>query len=506
MLDSGRMANAGGRWARTCALLLLACCTGEQRPVTQVVVVVDSDLVVGQTLMRVEIAVQTEDGARTVGSPFPFELTDRASALKGKHTLPLSFGIVRPEGGSDRFRVVVSGFGPDAEGRLKRIVETTALAAFRTGRTMQLNAFLRDVCVGRACEEQGDGEEWFCYPWPEQGIAAGDCGPLPAPKLVEIIPGEVESRLGGDGDSDPPSRLRREPPADGQDDPGDGKGPPGNADAGPSGVNWSDTFSQGDGDGDGDRSTGSGADPGDDKGPQPLQEPIPPPTHTGLDGGVRAPADDPKTEANGGPDPPDAGTNSNRPEGDPMTREDPQATCPEGCEHGPCGSDGCPWGSCDKCPMPQCGDGVCNGSETMHSCCQDCGCSGTDVCEHNACSPPCAETPFRLELAPDFRTEILDTWRCGYVEAVPRAFLVGASDDWYLPPHEALEFELEYGYDYNGELDCCYLDDSGDECLALLDECTDDHGVKVGCVCRRVPITLSANSCSLQVVTLCGRD
>src|SRR5881394_524776 len=35
-----------------------------------------------------------------------------------------------------------------------------------------------------------------------------------------------------------------------------------------------------------------------------------------------------------------------------------------------------------------CGDGVCDGSETSAACCQDCGCTGGNVCSANRCQSP----------------------------------------------------------------------------------------------------------------------
>jgi hypothetical protein len=144
---------------------LCACSSGKTTPATQAIVTVDSDIAVAADLARVETEVFDEQGKRVDHHTFKLAARDPGS---DEVALPFSFGVVKR--GSERFQLVVTGYGPNADDAL---VAYTGNVAFQNGKTLTLNVFLSALCSGSACD---DGET--CYAAAQGGTAAGDCGPI----------------------------------------------------------------------------------------------------------------------------------------------------------------------------------------------------------------------------------------------------------------------------------------------------------------------------------------
>lgn len=171
-------------WLSAGWLMLGLACGDAETPATQVLVVVYSDLALGEQLSRIEASVQSADGVRTVSAPFPFALAVDEERPEGKYSLPLSFGILKPPGGANTFRVVITGFGPlGPEGSEVEVIEQKAIASFQQQRTLRLTVFLGSVCLQKACDA-----DVACYPTAEHEIDAGACGPLQAPALDRVEP------------------------------------------------------------------------------------------------------------------------------------------------------------------------------------------------------------------------------------------------------------------------------------------------------------------------------
>lgn len=212
--------------------VLLASCSEAETAATQVLVVIHSDLELGAQLSRIEAIVQSTDGTRTASAPFPFALAPREEHREGTYSLPLSFGIAKPAGGADSFRVAITGYGPlGPDGSEVEVIEQKAIASFQSQRTLRLTVFLGSVCLRKSCE----GDDVACFAEPATGIRAGDCGPVQEPALEPVrpraelddVPGVSEGPEAGQGvdagPADPPERDGGPGPADsGADDPGPG--------------------------------------------------------------------------------------------------------------------------------------------------------------------------------------------------------------------------------------------------------------------------------------------
>jgi hypothetical protein len=184
------------------ALLLLGLCgaCASEIPATEVIVVVYSDLEVGETLTSLKVWVEAADGAPISESPFPFALTKETTS-KGEFTLPLSFGISKPKDGLNRFRVTVAGYGPlGAKGEEIKLIEQVAVASFEDRRTLRMTVFLGSVCLRKSCGRPDEG--LVCYPEPSDAIAAGACGPVPTAAVERVEPkDELIGIVGADGES-----------------------------------------------------------------------------------------------------------------------------------------------------------------------------------------------------------------------------------------------------------------------------------------------------------------
>jgi len=165
-----------------------ACASTTTVPTTEVLVVVNSDLKLGVQLTRLQVSVQTEDGAQTVATPFPIALTPDADAGVGKSALPLSFAITKPRDGTPSFRVLVAGYGPLGLGGSETLViEQKAIASFQDQRSLRLHVFLGSVCFQKGCGAAA-GADLVCYPTSMASTPAGACGPVTSPALEQVEP------------------------------------------------------------------------------------------------------------------------------------------------------------------------------------------------------------------------------------------------------------------------------------------------------------------------------
>lgn len=170
---------------------LLACASDEIVPITQVMVVVNSDL--AELLQQVTVDVQDEAGARTQdhrsftlapGKPGPGELA-----------LPFSFSLVEAsENPAPRFRLVVTGWsGLGSAEEPDMVVRQTSIASFRADLTVRLTVFLGSACLRKFC---GDVPDQTCCPETTDDISAGDCGEVhPQDDLAVVTPGKEQNEV-----------------------------------------------------------------------------------------------------------------------------------------------------------------------------------------------------------------------------------------------------------------------------------------------------------------------
>jgi hypothetical protein len=120
-----------------CSFALLACSGSASGPLTEIVVVVDTDLAVPSQVKSLRVVARGPDGAsKMVSGP-----------LTGPNaiTLPLSFGATAP--GSGAFSVTATGVGPSDSPVIVRDVVT----AFVEGERRILHIVLGADCYQRAC-------------------------------------------------------------------------------------------------------------------------------------------------------------------------------------------------------------------------------------------------------------------------------------------------------------------------------------------------------------------
>jgi hypothetical protein len=141
--------------AAALGLALCACSDGR----TQILIEVDSELLVPDRLDEIAIAAEGPDGR-----------TQRASARLGPGELPLprTLGMVHEDGPLGPYTVTVTGRRAEAE-----VVRRTGTLTFQAGRTLVWRVTLLEACVGVSCEAG-------------QTCAAGGC------RSAEVLPGELD--------------------------------------------------------------------------------------------------------------------------------------------------------------------------------------------------------------------------------------------------------------------------------------------------------------------------
>lgn len=154
-------------------LLVLLCAACENSmAATEVLVSINSDLRLGDQLVRVDVEVFAADG-----TGLPLQQASFALAAQGGsrvYRLPLSFSIVPSTQQDTRgFRVVVTGIGNLPDGSLGPVVEQQTVAAFRPNRQSHLSVYLYQQCFKKLCRDaQGRRGDLTCN-------SAGECGAVP---------------------------------------------------------------------------------------------------------------------------------------------------------------------------------------------------------------------------------------------------------------------------------------------------------------------------------------
>jgi hypothetical protein len=162
-------------------LLLVACGSEKTTPATDVVVSIDTDLAVGDTLTRVKVELRDATTSALAQS--------HSFDLDGTTALPLSFGVKKRK--ADSFLLIVSGIGPKAGGGSATLVQQRVVAHFESGKTVLLRVFLGQVCLHQTCSS-----DQTCYAETQDGTQAGHCGDIPvAQHLPTVKPG---TEPGGD--------------------------------------------------------------------------------------------------------------------------------------------------------------------------------------------------------------------------------------------------------------------------------------------------------------------
>jgi hypothetical protein len=178
------------------ALCALLSCDSPAK-VTEIVVVVDSDI----ALDRVQIRVFDHDGHESASRVQDFRVATNPGA--GQHSLPLSFALTPEETGSaPSFRLVVTGYG----GR-DGIVEQQIASTFERERSLRLEVFLMSWCSGVICDQPTNGwlGNFTC------AVESGTCGPLA--DNIKLPEADLTDKLAGYNDNRRPSAPPKSPTA-----------------------------------------------------------------------------------------------------------------------------------------------------------------------------------------------------------------------------------------------------------------------------------------------------
>ena len=173
----------------TFAWLLVGCASAP----TQLIVRVDSDLVVPTELASVRVTTMFEGAVvRQLELPVSREASGTA------HTLPFSFGVV-PRGGdtSRDVRLVVEAL--DSLG--VPLVERTAVVGFLPGRTLLLPVFLARSCIAVRCANGFTCTRDGCV---AEAVDVTLLLPVPPGGELTVDAGEPALRDGGPTDAEPP--------------------------------------------------------------------------------------------------------------------------------------------------------------------------------------------------------------------------------------------------------------------------------------------------------------
>ncbi|HTU61361.1 MAG TPA: hypothetical protein VMF89_23060, partial [Polyangiales bacterium] len=166
----------------SCALWLASCSSSETR-LTQVLVALDADSDVSQSLTRVEIETYSVEG-ELVGS-----LSYGIGAGAGMVSFPFSIGIVKRR--VDRFLVVVTGYAGDDP-----VIERKALATFVPNQVRALAVFLASPCFGKLCSEPRS-DAWLNLTCRVSGERGAQCEAVELEETVSVALGaELDAALG----------------------------------------------------------------------------------------------------------------------------------------------------------------------------------------------------------------------------------------------------------------------------------------------------------------------
>lgn len=177
------MTETGPQWKRgSCGAWLLAAlfalcaftgCAGREAE-TEVLLVVDSDLVVGEELTALTVRIYDREGKAKLRERKLALTTDEEVARNGnRYLLPLSMSLVAPSQDSTlSFRVVVTGLGPVGTKTDQQVIEQQAIVGFRPGARGRLDMFLGGLCRGNLCRDGAELENRTCAP------SDGQCGAI----------------------------------------------------------------------------------------------------------------------------------------------------------------------------------------------------------------------------------------------------------------------------------------------------------------------------------------
>jgi hypothetical protein len=108
-------------------------------------------------------------------------------------------------------------------------------------------------------------------------------------------------------------------------------------------------------------------------------------------------------------------------------------------------------------PAPYCGDGSCNGSENMSSCCTDCGCGDGYTCSGNACM--CSEASFTVTSSLHDVGNYCFSGSSYYPYTQYAASYINDGSGWvYLPEGGWVTYSDPVGTTIGGSFQCCLLD------------------------------------------------
>jgi len=142
------------RWGVSLLFAFVACVEPASVQDSQVVAVVYSDPQLEPMLDRITVEVRDDQGKRAVD--------EHAFALSKQITLPLSFGIVQPNGGAEWFMLVTRGY--DSDGTL--LVQHEVIAQFEARKKGLLQVYLGIACLRELCaghpEQTCQGETGTC--------------------------------------------------------------------------------------------------------------------------------------------------------------------------------------------------------------------------------------------------------------------------------------------------------------------------------------------------------
>lgn len=180
-----RTGQAAAR-AALCALTIAACTAmGCTKPATQLVVTVDTDLAVPEEVATVVVRLRRTSGQL---------IEERTVVVASASELPLSFGVVPPEGDAET-TVLVEAEAQDAAGAV--VVVVAARTGFVAERSLLLRMLLQRSCRSAVC-----GEAETCI----DGVCESDrVDPTTLPPITpgaERDAGRADGGLSVDGGSD----------------------------------------------------------------------------------------------------------------------------------------------------------------------------------------------------------------------------------------------------------------------------------------------------------------
>jgi Putative metal-binding motif len=179
------------------ALSLVLACSSDNKPVTEALVVVDSDLTGGTDLSKVRVRVyeSANDSLLTDHTLTVVARKGRANAF----TLPLSFSLTPGRlGNNAQFRIAVTGRGNDENGELVDRVEKQVTSRFRAGTRTLVRVDLESGCLDVLCRDDDESAA-------PGGLTCveGECAEVPAIKPEPAGSGELggydSARGGTDG-------------------------------------------------------------------------------------------------------------------------------------------------------------------------------------------------------------------------------------------------------------------------------------------------------------------